>query len=149
MKNKKLKSALKKISLILALTMLFSNLPLVYATTDGSVESPAPAETETSGLAIMAEDTLSRTANSKTFIKEDGSRLLCYYPENIHYLDSASNNWIEYDNTLALITDENGKALYKNRVSDAEVKVPETLDSESFISYNKVTVDLVANSYRS
>ncbi|MDR1564824.1 MAG: hypothetical protein LBS74_07695 [Oscillospiraceae bacterium] len=136
------KVLLKTISLILALTVCLTSLPL---STNAVLEDPFGREGNSFNYnsysgdgspSVIAEDSSLRAENSKTYLRSDGSKVAYIYSEPIHYFDAAKDAWQNYDNTLALATNDDGTLTYKNKNSDIEITLPESLSSEDALSVN-------------
>ena len=82
-----------------------------------------------SSIRRLGEDESLRTSNSKTYIKENGSLELEYYPEEIHYLENGV--YKEIDNTLKLV-DNN----YTNTHNKYNVMLPTRITDNNKVIYN-------------
>lgn len=82
-----------------------------------------------SSIRCLGEDESLRTSNSKTYIKENGSLELEYYPEEIHYLENGV--YKEIDNTLKLV-DNN----YTNTHNKYNVMLPTRITDNNKVIYN-------------
>ncbi len=130
--NTKLKKIMATTAISLCIIMALE-LPLqVYASTLPDKETPTyssfenvSGNEETVGN-IVSEDTSGRSEFTKTFVLDNGTKMLAQYEEPIHYKDS-KGNWQEYDNTL----DNSYSEELTNEKSDIDVALSSNAVSEN------------------
>lgn len=87
---------------------------------------------------IVSEITGERTEYSKTFLLDDGTKMLAEYPEPIHFKND-NNKWIEYNNTLVntvvkSTSDEiTNECDYTNKRSDIDITLSSSTNSDDLI----------------
>lgn len=87
-------------------------------------------ERDFSGFEKIAEIDSLRTANSKTYLKENGMYETEYYGEKIHYKDK--DDWIEIDNSLSL--KDNNR--YHNNSNKYDISFPNKLNKNNEVLLN-------------
>ena len=81
---------------------------------------------------IIDENIEKRTANSKEFAMSDGSVIVQYFSQNVHYLEGDTFN--EIDNTLIETKNEDGESVYENKSNFYKVKISKDFQpNEEFI----------------
>jgi hypothetical protein len=81
-----------------------------------------------SKVGIVAEVIDQRTADTKTFLKADGSYVAVLYGDVVHYLDDGK--YIDIDNTLSY--DESSQS-YSTNANSFKVEFPETVEKDKSV----------------
>lgn len=90
--------------------------------TDGvNYPTTTDSDFDSSQVAILQEVVSERTANTKTFLKIDGTYEVAYYDTNVHYFYNGS--WLDIDNSLLSTTDD-----LENISNIFKVSFPKKLD---------------------
>ncbi|MFA7127044.1 MAG: hypothetical protein WC182_05800, partial [Bacilli bacterium] len=135
------------VTIALILNALGTYAPWIFANNNTTIENPIVDSEESkyanygsttdetfnqSNIEIDKEIISERTLSSKTFQRVDGSYVVAYYPQVIHY----EKNGIleEIDNTLVYEKETNS---YINKSNDFNVSLPEILNDENSISILK------------
>lgn len=139
--------ARKFLASMIILAIIIESLPLnaVFATADertykDQIRDQLQMYEETEGtidgnynpddVTIIEEVQSKRTANSKTFLKSDGTFEVYYFEDVINYLDD-SGDWIEIDNTLV----DDGTS-YINTNNIYSLQLPKNLSESSKIRFS-------------
>lgn len=144
--SKGIKKIRKILATIIVLSIIIEALPInaVFANTEeivynNEIQTNLKTYEEFEGtiddtynsedVRIVEEIVSKRTANSKTFLKSDGSFEMYYYEDTIHYQDQ-DGNWIEIDNSL-----EDLGSSFTNTNNSYEIYLPKTLSEETSIQF--------------
>lgn len=90
------------------------------------------ANTELEYSPLVGEEEANREEFIKVFRRADGAREAVVYTQPIHYL--RNGEWETIDNTLELITLEDGSKIYRNKANDFVVSFAELFSSDQLVT---------------
>lgn len=131
-----MKKTLRVIAILVSITLLFQELPVIAAkAAEEPPEHMQEAELpggEDSGAEIVEELVEKRTETEKYFLMSDGTFQIAQYEQPIHYKDG--DGYTEINNELVEATDEQGDAVFKNTDSDLHVMFAGKADSRKLVT---------------
>ena len=81
---------------------------------------------------LVGEDAAGRAESIRVFLREDGAREAVVYAEPVNYLMNGA--WQPIDNTLTLVTLEDGTQVYRNTASDFIVSFAPLFSSNRLVT---------------
>ena len=90
------------------------------------------ANTELEYSPLVGEEEANREEFIKVFRRADGAREAVIYTQPIHYL--RNGEWETIDNTLELVTLEDGSKIYRNKANDFVVSFAELFSSDQLVT---------------
>ena len=139
-RSTKMKTLKKSLSVFLAAVMLFTTfsvaMPVFAAETEKETEAAPSEEAVVSNPEILYEITDDRTANTKSFMQSDGTKLITQYQENVHY-ENADGEFIEYDNTLTETETDANEKEYKTKDSDIDIRISKKTNGKKLVRVTK------------
>ena len=98
------------------MSFCFSLTMSLHSSATGSKEYQSDHESVLHGEPVIVQEDLSlRGKYEKHFLRSDGSYTVATYAVPVHYQDTGTGEWNEIDNQLFETTDDNQRAVYKNR----------------------------------
>ena len=141
------------LSVIMTAFLIFEILPMsVFAedmtqNEDVTMSDPVYSEDENAGEQVSDETEISpstevigevvekREENVKHFMLSDSEYCAVSYPQSVHYKPDPDGEWVDIDNTLTQMTDENGETYLAPKSSPVDVKLKSETTGDSLAEY--------------
>ena len=135
-----MKTLKKCLSVFLVIVTIFTTcsvaMPVFAAETGKETEAVPTEEAVISKPEILYEITDDRTANTKSFMQSDGTKLIVQYKDAVHY-ENTDGEFVEYDNTLTETEHQDGEKEYKATASDIDIRIAKKTNGNKLVSITK------------
>ena len=95
----------------------------VYSEDENAGEQASDENEISPSTEVIGEVVEKREENVKHFMLSDSEYCAVSYPQSVHYKPDPDGEWVDIDNTLTQMTDENGETYLAPKSSPVDVKL--------------------------